>query len=109
MTPKKKNSSTTEVSAINGIKIPAFKRDNANISKAPGKRKIPTHNFAAKKEVPFINTSTLSIKTLHEKNKVKAFEVTKRGITKTFTVVKHDILKAWKEVEKFTADVIKKK
>jgi len=42
------------------------------------------------------------------KNRFTEFEVTVSGETKVFPIVKYNILAAWKEVEKWTSDKLKK-
>lgn len=58
-----------------------------------------------KKKRPFVDTPELTINVKQDKNKIAGFEVRYKGTTKLFKVKKHDITAAWKEVEKFVAEI----
>lgn len=54
-----------------------------------------------KNRTPFIKTDRLEVVTVEEKGLITQFDVTMDGKKKEFKVRNGEILKAWKEVEKF--------
>lgn len=68
------------------------------------KRRIPEaqNQFTPK---PFIDDGTLKLVTVEKEGRIEEFVVTYKGTTKNFPVKKFNILEAWKQVEKFLADL----
>lgn len=68
---------------------------------------MPQLNAAppTKKDKPFVNTDILTITTRVSAYKIVGFDVTYKGVAKSFDVKKFNILEAWKLVELWLKDV----